>query len=881
MSWLRRFANAFRRPRLDDDIDEELRSHVDMRAVDLERAGLSRDAAAREARQLLGNPASLRDRTRDADVLVQLETAVQDVRFAVRLLLRAPLFTIAAVLTLALGISVNTATFGVLYGVLIHPLPYADADRLYMLFQAVPRTGERTRFAPLAYIDLRERTRAFRVAGVVGTGFTLTGGGDPELVVGQLVAGDFFGILGREAALGRTLTPADMEAPENQLMVLSHRLWHRRFGGDPAIVGRTITANGRPFTIVGVMPADFAFRGERYQLWTPFPFRGANPDNLPITRTSRYMQVLAKLEPGVTTAAAAEDLKGAAETLARDYPDGYTNTRFEMSSLMDETVGNARPALRLVFAAVMLVLLIACGNVTNLLLARFTGRASEVLVRSALGATRLRLIRQFVVETLVLYAAGTAVGLLLASWLLNLLRTMATASIPRAEDIGLLAPVLFFACAVSLATALLFGIAPAWHATRATGSASLGTRAVTSGRSHQRFRSTIVVAQVAIALCLLSGASLIARSLLNLERVDKGFDPAGRLTFSVVMPAARFREPASMHAFYRRLLEILGMHPTFRRVGVTTHLPLSGQDLENGFAIDGYVPPSPELQPVAALRGISHAYLASMGIPLRMGRDFTLADNERAAPVAIVNEAFVRRYFAARNPLDGRISVGDAQGPWRTVVGVVADVRHRGLATEPRPEVLLPYVQLDDGFLTAWARGLSIVVHSEADAAVAAGAIRQQMRDIDPNIPIIELQPMDARVARSVAEPRLRTFVLAVFALIAVALAAVGIFGVLSYIVSERTREIGIRMALGALPRSIFRDVLGQGVRLVLVGTLLGFAGGVVLSRWISGLLFGVTPGDPVTLGAAAGTLAAVALIAAFVPARRATRVNPVLALRS
>ena len=880
MSWIRRLANTFRRRALDRAIDDELQFHVEMRAADLERGGMAAAEARREAQRLLGNEASLRDRTREADVSVRLETTLQDMRYAVRVLGRSPLFTTAAVLTLAIGIGANTAMSAVVYGVLIRPLPYADADRLYHLFQSHPRAG-RTRVTPLDFVDLHAHIRSLRTAAVVGNGFTFTGQGDPELAVGHLVSGEFFNILGVTPALGRTFGAAEEAAGTHDVIVLSHGFWQRRFAGDPNIIGRTITANNRSFTVVGVMKPDFSFQGPRYQFWVPLPLRGPNPDNLPISRNSRFVQVLAKLNPGAARETAAAELRSFAASLGEAYPALHTNTSFILSSLTEETVGNIRHPLTLLFAAVLLVLLIACGNVTSLLLARFTVRGPEVQVRAALGASRSRLVRQFVIETLVLYSAGTAAGIVLAMWLLNLVRTLGPAAIPRIGDVGLVMPVLALTVITSLVAALLFGMVPAVQATRGATASGMRGRTATTGRSHQRVRSTIVVAQIAVALCLLAGASLVTRSLLNLERVDKGFDPEGRLTFNVVMPATRFPDAPAMHAFYRRVVEAIAARPEFTSVGTTTAFPLSGQDLENGFAVDGYAAPSPDQEPIAALRGVSSEYAAAMGIPLRAGRGLTPADDERGAPVALVNETFVRRYFAGRDPIGGRISVGGPEGPWRTVVGVVADVRHRALAAEARPEVLLPWLQLDAGFLTAWGRGISVVVRSEMDLAAAATSIRSQVRQVDANTPVIELQPVSALVEQSVAEPRFRTFLLSSFALISLCLAAVGIFGVLSYLVSERTREFGIRMALGARPATIFRAVLAQGGRLVAIGSVLGLAAGTALTWWIRGLLFRVSPADPLSLAVASLGLAAVALLATLLPARRATRVNPVIALRT
>jgi len=879
MSWRRRLINTVRRRTLDRAIDEELQSHVELRAADLERTGMPADTARREARRLLGNDVSLRDRTRDADVWVGLETALQDMRYAVRTLWHAPLFTIAATLTLAIGIGVNTAMFAVVYGVLIRPLPYTDVDRLYMLFQTSGRAG-RTRVTPLDFVDLHAQIRSMRVAAVVGNGFTFTDHGDPELAVGHLVSGEFFDLLGSTPALGRTFGTADEAAGNSDLIVLSHGFWQRRFGGDPNIVGRTITANDRPLTVIGVMKADFSFQGPRYQFWLPLRLRGANPDKLPITRNARYVQVLAQLNPGVSRDAAAAELQSVAASFAQASPDTNRNTSFILSSLTEETVGGVRDALNLLLAAVLLVLLIACSNVTSLLLARFTMRRPEVLVRAALGASRRRLVRQFVIETFVLYSIGTVAGMLLAMVLLNSLRMIGPGVLPRITDVGLAMPVLAFTGVTSLFAALLFGILPALQATRGAAAGS-GARTATTDRSHQRVRAGIVIAQIAVALCLLAGASLVARSLLNLERVDKGFDPEGRLTFTIGMPPARFPDAPAMHAFYARLLDAIATRPEFTSVGTTTAFPLSGQDLENSFAVDGYAAASPDQEPVAALRGVSAGYTAAMGIPIRAGRALRSTDDQRGAPVALVNEIFVRRYFDGRNPIGGRIAVGGPDGGWRTVVGVVADVRHRALATEPRPEVLLPWVQLDADFLTTWARGVSFVVRSDLDLTAAASLIRSQVRRADANTPVIELQPVSELVERSAAEPRFRTFLLSSFALTSVCLAAVGIFGVLSYVVSERTREIGIRMALGARQGTIFRDVLAVGGSLVAIGSVLGLAGGVVLTRWIRGLLFQVSPTDPLMLAAATLGLIAVALLATLIPARRATRINPVIALRN
>ena len=880
MSWLRRLENTLRRRRLDTEIDEEQQFHLRMRAADLERAGMSAAEAEREARRLFGNPASLRDRTRESDVWVTLETTLQDVRLAARLLSRSPVFTAAAALTLAIGIGVITTVFGVLYGVLIRPLPFADPDRLFLIFQSTDRAG-RTRLAPLDLVDIRDRSRGLTVAGVVGNGFTLTGDADPELVIGQLVTGNFFDLLGVQPALGSVFGTAEEAAGKDDVMVLSHRLWQRRFGGNPNIVGTTVNANGRPFTVIGVMRPEFSFQGERYQLWVPLPLRSGNAYQMPITRTSRFVQGLARLNAGVSVEQAAAELKTIAGALAQAYPENHANTAFPLSPLAEEMVGGIRSALQLLLVAALLVLLIACGNVTSLLLARFSVRAPELLTRVALGATRVRLIRQFLVETVLLYLLGALAGLLLGHWLLNLVRGLGPA-IPRITDVEVLPPVVAFTCGVSLLAALVFGMVPAVQATRLSSAGWVRARITTPSAAQRRFRGAIVVAQVAVALCLLIGASLVARSLINLHRVDKGFDPTGRLTFNIVMPAARFPTPETIYAFHQRVLDALAARPELTTIGATTHLPLSGQDLENGLAVAGYEPPSPELQPVAAVRGISPGYTTAMGISIRAGRRLEPSDDQRGAPVALVNEAFARRYLAGRDAVGGRVSIGGGpEGLWRTIVGVVADVKHRGLSADARPEVLVPYLQMEPGLLTSFFRGNSIVIRTTLEMSAAAGLIRQQMREIDPNIPVIALRPMEEVVSESVAEPRFRTFLLGSFAVTALCLAAIGIFGLLSYLVSERTPEIGIRMALGANREEIFRQVVRQGLSLVAFGAVFGLLGGALLSRWIRSLLFQVSPADPLTIAAVTCCLVVVALVATMVPAWRATRVDPLIALRS
>jgi predicted permease len=883
MTWLTRLLNVFRRGRLDRDIDAELAFHLDMRAGEFERQGMAPAEARLAAARLVGNTLALRDRTREVAVAVRLETAWLDAKHGLRMLLRTPGFTVPAVLTLALGIGVNTAMFALLYGTLLRPLPFRDPDRLYMLFQTSDAIG-RTRVAPLDFFDWRARTRTFAgLAAHAGTGFTLSGSSEPELVIGQLVSADLLDILGVRPAVGRSFRPDENEAGRNQVVILSHALWHRRFGGDPAIVGRTMTANAKPYTVIGVMPADFAYPGPRYELWTPFPFLGANTDNLPINRDSRYLQVIGRLRDGETPERARAEMAAIARDLARQFPDSDAGRGIALASLLDETVGEVRAAVMLMFGAAVFVLLIACANVASLLLARFSARDRELGIRAALGATRIRLARQFLTETVLLYAIGSLAGLALASGLLRAIVTLAPEGLPRVQEFALVGPVIWFALGVGLVAALVFGLAPLWEALAGRGpgvTERLTARGTTSGRRQQRFRTVVLGAQLAVAVVLATGATLAVRSLVNLQSVPKGFDPSQTVTFDVVMTAARFSDAPAMHVFYRRLLDAFRSQSRFEAVGLTTALPLSGQDLENGVSIPGFEP-SRAATPVAGVRGISPGYLAAMRLPLRRGRDISQADREDAQLVVLVNEAFARRYWPGRDPVGRQVAIGDADSPLRMVVGLVADVKHRGLDADARPEIFVPYLQLDPGFLTSWARGVSVVIRSRAAADTVVATARQQLRAVDPALPVIRPRPMSELVSEALGQPRFRTFLLGTFALLALAVSLVGVFGLTSYFVSQRTREIGVRMALGARTADVLRSVLVYGSKVVGVGVVVGIAASFAVTRSMRVLLYGVTPEDPLTFTAVAALLALGGLVACYWPARRATRIDPTVALRA
>ena len=807
---------------------------------------------------------------------------LQDLRFALRTLLRAPGFTTTAALTLALGIGVTSLMFSVVNAVLLRPLPYASPDRLMLIFNVVTNAPDENtiRATGLDFEDYRARARSFEtLAGHIGTGFTFSGQGDPELVLGQMVTPEFFKALGVQPSLGRAFTADEFTPGHENAIVLSQRLWKRRFGASPSVVGSHVTINGRPFTIAGVMPAGFEYPGRRYELWAPLP-SPRTAEMPPINRSAHYLQIIGRLKPSVTAEQANAEVKGIAGALASQYPDTNRNMSARVTALQDFTVRAVKTPLYVLLGAVGLVVLIACANVTNLLLARATARHREVAIRQALGAGRWRLIRQFLAETAVLYAIGAAGALGLASWGTSALVALGPADIPRLADTALDGRVLLATLLLSLVTALVFGLAPAMQGAAADPADALrtGGRTASSGRARQRFRIALVVSEVALSVVLLVGAGLALHSLVRLTAVDPGFDADGQLTFSVVMPPRKYPTAPSMTAFTRRLSDQLASLPGVEHAGSTTHLPLSGQNIENGFEIDGWVPPRPGEVPLAGMRGVTGDYFPALGARLEAGRVFTSADRTDSQPVAIVNQAFAHRFFAGQDPLGKRVREygGDS---WRAVVGVIADVKHSGPAEEARPEVSLPYAQLEPGFMTTWSRGVFFVVRGRTPASTMASAARAAVAAIDPDMSLNEVQSMAALASDAVSEPRFRTILLGTFAALAILLASIGVFGVLSYFVTQRTREIGIRVALGASSRDIMRMVVGRGLTLAGIGLAIGLVAAIPLTRSMRSLLFEVKPLDIPTLALVVVGLALVAGVASYLPARRALRIEPMSAL--
>jgi putative ABC transport system permease protein len=807
---------------------------------------------------------------------------LQDLRFALRTLFRSPGFTVTAASTLALGIGVTSLMFSVVNAVLLRPLPYADPERLALVFNANETDPgmDTMRVTPLDFEDYRARAHSFEsMAAHVGTGFTFSGGRDPELVIGQNVSPDFFRVFGVQPALGRTFNPDEFAPGRENVVVLSYRLWQRRFGGSPAAVGSTATVNGRPFTVVGVMPPHFDYPGPRYELWTPLP-SPRTAEMPPANRSAHYLQVVGRLKPSITREQAGSEIRQIAAALAAEYPDSNGKTTARLVRLQDFTIRDVKTPLYVLLGAVGLVVLIACANVTNLLLARATARYREVAIRQAIGASRWRLVRQFLVETSVLYALGAAGALALASWGTSLVVSLGPGDIPRLADTSLDGRVLALTLLLSLATAISFGLAPALHGAAADPADALrsGGRSASAGRARQRLRTVLVVSEVALSVVLLIGAGLALHSLVRLTAVDPGFDADGQLTFSVVLPPRRYADAAAMSAVADRLTGSLSSIPGIAAAGFTTHLPLSGQNMENGFQVPGYVPREPGEVPIAGMRGVSSRYFAALGARLRSGRTFTDADRAASQPVAIVNEVFARRYWAGQDAIGRQLQEYGGNAP-RTVVGVIADVKHSGPAEEARPEVSLPYSQLDPAFMTTWSRGIYFVVRAAAPGAAIGSAVRGAVAGVDPDVSLNNVQSLASLASDAVSAPRFRTVLLATFAALAIALASIGVFGVLSYFVIQRTREIGIRVALGASSSDILRMVVGRGLGLAAVGLGIGLLAAIPLTRSMQTLLFEVKPLDIPTLAGVVLGLALVAALASYLPARRALRIEPMTAL--
>ncbi|HTL44887.1 MAG TPA: ABC transporter permease [Vicinamibacterales bacterium] len=794
---------------------------------------------------------------------------VRDIRYAVRQLVKAPAFTIVAVATLALGIGATTAIFSVVNGVLLQPLPYPQPDKLVRVHEVVPQYGLFS-VAPANFLDWRQQNQVFeRIAAYSPTSATLLRDSGPERIQGMLVSWDLFQTLGAAPALGSSFS-ADQDTPgANDVVVISDAMWRQEFGGDRGIVGRAVNLNGTPVTVVGVMPPGFYFPNRTAQFWRPIALNPANA-----SRGGHFLGVVARMKPGIDVHRAEAEMQGIAERLAREYPDNSAGESARVVLLQDQVVGAIRPALLTLFAAVGFVVLIACANVANLLLVRAAVREKEIAIRTALGANRRRLVAQVLAESLVLAIAGGALGLGVAYLGLPAIMTVSAGSIPRAADVAIDGHVLLFVAGASVATGLLFGLAPAWQSGRAGIGAVLkeGGRSSTAAGSRW-IRSGLLVVEVALSIILLTGAALLLRSFDRLTNVAPGFNPNGVLAWRVSLPQKQYADDAHVTNFYDALLDKLEAQPGVRSAGLVQTLPMQG-DYVLAFDIRGRAPALPNQGPSANYRAVSPGYFTALGVPLLKGRGFTRSDRSGSRSVAIVDQAFVEKYFPNEDPIGQGVHMGNGHKEFFDVVGVVGSIHYAGLDAVPAPTMYVPIAQ--DTFSNIW-----VVERTDGDAASLASATREIVRQIDPLLATYSMMPLTEVVNESVAPRRFSMLLLGLFAGIALFLAAVGLYGVVAYSVQQRTREIGLRMAIGASPGDVLKLIVGGAMKLALAGVILGLAGAAAFARLASTLLFEVTPSDPASYLATSAVLFAVAMLACYAPTRRAMRVDPTTALQA
>ncbi len=798
---------------------------------------------------------------------------IQDLRYAARMMLKQPVFTAVAVVALALGIGANTAIFTVVNAVLLRPLPYDDPDHLVWLWDTQPQLATAPTSLP-DFIDWRDQNQSFEYLAAYQSGnmFVDDGNGTQDTAVG-LVTPDLFSLFRVKPLLGRTFTEEETQPGRFRVAVLSQAMWQRRFGSDPNVLGQTLQLSGAPYTIIGVIPAGFSFPNEA-QLWRPLAI-----DPKQLDRGPHYLRVVGRVKPGVTLAQAQAEMSTIASRLAQQYPEKIAGHGIKLDLLSDVVIGDIGTALFVLLGAVGFVLLIACANVANLQLARAGARQKEIAVRTALGASRVRIIRQLLTESVLLAALGGAAGLLVAVWGVDSLVSLSPDTIPRVREIGIDAKVATFTLLISLLTGVVFGLAPALQVSKPDLTDALKESGrTTAGVQRNRLRSLLVVSEIALSLVLLIGAGLMIKSFATLNRVDPGFNPDKLLTMGVTLLRAKYPEDNRVAAFYSELLERLAAAPGVKSAGAITELPLSGSNTSNYFTIEGRPAVAKEEQPLTECRTITPSYFESMDIPLSMGRDFADTDTKQSPNVAVINEAFARRHFAEEDPLGHRIKL---QGQFRDpllIVGVVGNVRDLGLDEPPTPEVYFPYLQ--NPLSETYERSTTIVIRTKSDPAAIAGALRAELLSLDKTLPVYALKPMTEYLRDSLSRRRFNMVLLSVFAAVALLLATVGIYGVISYSVAQRTHEIGIRVAVGAQAQDILKLVIGQAMLLTLVGVALGLGAAFGLTRLMESLLFEVSATDPLTFAVIAAVLTGVALAACFVPARRATKVDPIVALR-
>ena len=880
MRILRRLRALFRKEQLNQQLTAELGFHL-AKQIELNiAAGMSPEEARYAALRKFGGVEQIREECRDAWGARFIDALLQDIHFGLRMLAKNPGFAAVAVLTLALGIGANTAIFSVVNAALLRSLPFRDPGRLVYVWSAETARGiPRSTVSIPDLRDWSEQNRVFEgITGWWSGSYNLVGGSEPQQVNGRVVSANFFDVLGVPASLGRTFTAQAGSGVDDHVIVLSHALWRETFGGNQSVLGRTISLNGQPYTVIGVMSAEFSSPEPDVQVWIPWPLDA----EAKAARGERFLEVMARLKPGVSRESAQADMATISSRLAGEYAEDKGVSTYLVPA-QEQITGNVRQALWILLGAVGLVLLIACANLANLLLSLSAAREREFAVRAALGADRSRLVRQSLTETLLLVFLGGVVGVLLAAWVLGYLRVFAAQYLPRAQDIGIDFRVLGFTLGVTLLTGMVTGFFPAisFYRGKLADSLKEGTRGVVAGVQGRRLRNLLAVSEVAFALMLLVGAGLLAASFRRLHAVNPGFNSDRVLTCAISLPESKYNNPLIV-SFFAQLLERIRTLPGVTAAGATMTLPLRNPNggYWTGLNVEGRPAVTRESIPVVNMIQVTPGYFRAMGIPILKGRLFIDQDNTVESPkVAIVNATIARRYFADIDPIGRHIRFGEStREPWITIVGVVGDAALQSLADPRFPQVYVPHGQGTGG---GPAGNMELVLRTAADPLTLAAAVRAQVHEIDKDQSVAEMRTLDQVVSASLAQPRMNTLLLGGFAVLAFFLAVVGLYGVMAYSVAQRTREIGIRMALGASGGAMLRLIVKQGVLLAMAGIGLGLVGALGLTRFMASLLYGVRPTDPTTFMVVSLALLGVAAFAAYIPARHATKVDPMVALRN
>ncbi|HZP47233.1 MAG TPA: ABC transporter permease [Vicinamibacterales bacterium] len=873
--WIRRAVAPIAGGRSDADIDAELRSHLELHTDDNIRAGMTPDEARRRAWIALGGVERSRDAYRDQRGFPMLDAIVRDIRHAARALVKSPGFTTTAIAILGLGIGANAAIFSVVNAVVLRPLPFPDASRLVRVWHTPPREQFPgvTRFSvsPANYLDWQAESTAFEHMAVYGyREANLTGRGEPDALQGAGVSSEFFEVLRAAPILGRVLGPGDEDPVRSHVVVLGEHIWRTRFGADPSFVGQAVTLNGEPYTVVGVLADRMRFP-LRADVWLPLAW---NAEERAVRGNHNYL-VVARLKATADVRQANAELATISQRLERQYPADDKGWGAIVLPLQQDIVSDVRVGLLVLLGAVACVLLIACANLANLLLARGLGRSREIAIRAAVGASRARIVQQLLVESSLLAASGAAVGLAAAAWSIGLITKSFGATLPRASEVALDGRVLLYTCIVAIVTGLLAGVAPAWRMTRGDAGEAL-KQGMGRGGSHageRRVRNVLVTAEVALALILLVGAGLLIRTLAQLRAVNPGIDPHHVVTMGVVLSRAEYDKPQRAQ-FSDEMLRRVRALPGVEAAATIDSLPVDDGGSMQPVAIEGDAPRPLSEQPEMAVRAITPGYLDTVRMRLRDGRDFTDADRDGRPPVVLVSASTAHRFWPGRSPVGQRLVLGLLDSQPREVVGVVSDVKVHGLQSTDTQTIYVPYAQVRQGYET-------LVVRSAGDPMGVVPAVVGAIRSINPGQPVVDIATMDSVIGESIAQQRFAMRLLSAFASLALLLGAIGIYGVLSYGVRQRITEIGIRMALGARALDVVRMVIVEGLKPTIVGVAIGVAGALALGQALSSLVFGVTPRDAATFVVVSMVVLGVGLVASIVPAYRATRVDPLLALRA